>query len=194
MSNENLSETKGTHAESGSSAFASASAEVHIETPTEDNALEQLQADVEKFRDLALRTQADFENFRKRSVRDKEDAIKSANSALLERLIPVLDNFEFGLQAARAEGSKGVVIGFEMVSKQLQDFLTNSGVEVVDAEGKVFDPNLHDALGQEASATVPEGHVVRQIRKGYKLKDRLIRPANVFVSKGPEAAEASAAE
>ncbi len=192
MSNENLDENK---QESPAAAVATATEEPISEIKPVENPLEVLQADVNRFKDLAMRTQADFENYRKRAVRDKEDAIKSANSSLLERLIPVLDNFEFGLMAARAEGSKGVVIGFEMVSKQLQEFLANSGVEVIDAEGKLFDPNLHDALGEEFSETVPESHVVRQIRKGYKLKDRLIRPANVFVSKGkPPAAEAAASE
>jgi molecular chaperone GrpE len=158
------------------------------DSETLGNALEQqLQQDVERFRDLALRTQADFENYRRRAAREKEDAIKFANAGLLERLIPVLDNFDLGLQAARAEGSKGVVIGFEMVSKQLQDFLSSSGVETIEAEGKAFDPNLHEALANEESDTVPEGQVIRQLRKGYKLKDRLIRPANVVVSKGKAA-------
>jgi len=156
-----------------------------------DQTLQALQADVERFRDLALRTQADFENYRKRAARDREDAVKSAVAAVLERLLPVVDNFELGLQHARSEGSQGVVVGFEMVGKQLQDFLANSGVEVIEAEGKPFDHNLHEAFGKEASDTVPEGHVVRQLRKGYKLKDRLIRPANVFVSSGPAQEEAS---
>lgn len=149
--------------------------------------LDQLQADVDRFRDLAMRTQADFENFRKRNARDKEDSIKAANANLLERLLPVIDNFELGLQAAQAEGSKAVVVGFEMVARQLQDFLANSGVEVIDATGQPFDHNSHDALGQEESDTIPEGSVTRQLRKGYRLKGRLIRPANVFVSKGKSA-------
>lgn len=150
----------------------------------EENDFEQIQTDMERFRDLAMRTQADFENYRKRSIREKEEAIKYANAALVERLIPLLDNFELGLQAARAEGSQAVLIGFEMVAKQFQEFLTSSGVEAVEAEGQPFDPNLHEAVGNEASDTVPEGVVIRQLRKGYKLRDRLIRPANVFVSKG----------
>ena len=154
-----------------------------ISTP-EENPFEQLQSDMERFRDLALRTQADFENYRKRAIREKEDAIKYANAALIERLIPVIDNFEFGIQAARAEGSQAVLVGLEMVAKQFQEFLTSVGVETVDAEGKAFDPNLHEAVGHEASDTVPEGAVIRQLRKGYKLRDRLVRPANVFVSKG----------
>jgi len=148
----------------------------HLETAPEENPLEALQADMERFRDLALRTQADFENYRKRAIRDKEDAIKYANASLMERLIPVIDNFEFGSQA--------VLVGLEMVAKQFQEFLTSVGVETVEAEGKPFDPNLHEAVGHEASDIVPEGAVVRQLRKGYKLRDRLLRPANVFVSKG----------
>lgn len=147
--------------------------------------LETMQAELDRFRDLAARSAADFENYRKRVAREREDALKANTSALLSRLLPVLDNFELGLQAARNEGSEGVVIGFEIVSRQLADFMAGSGVEVIDAVGQPFDPNLHDALGQEASDTVPEGEVIRQTRKGYKLKDRLIRPANVFVSKGP---------
>lgn len=150
----------------------------------EENPFDQLQADMERFRDLAMRTQADFENYRKRALRDKEEAIKYANASLIERLIPVLDNFEFGIQAARNEGSQAVLVGLEMVAKQFQEFLASVGVEPVEAEGKAFDPNLHEAVGNEASDTVPEGDVVRQLRKGYKLRDRLIRPANVFVSKG----------
>lgn len=162
---------------------------------TEANAaepLEALQADVERFRDLALRTQADFENYRKRSAREKDDAIKAATASIIERVLPVLDNFEFGLQAARAEGSQAVVVGFEMIYKQLNDFIADSGIEVIEAEGKPFDHNLHEALKQEASETVPEGHVIAQLRKGYKYRDRLIRAANVIVSKGPEAGSPNA--
>lgn len=155
-------------------------------------ATEAVQADLDRFRDLALRTQADFENYRKRAVREREDAIKSATATLIERLLPVLDNFEFGLQAARNEGSQAVVVGFEMISRQLADFITESGVEVIDAEGQPFDHNLHDAIKQEASDTVPEGHVLRQLRRGYKYKDRLIRAANVVVSKGADGAEGAA--
>lgn len=150
----------------------------------EESTVEKLQAEVARYKDIALRTQADFDNYRKRAAREREDAIKSSNVAMVARLLPVIDNFELGLQHARSEGSEAVVVGFEMVGRQLQDFMANSGVEVIDAEGQAFDHNLHDALGQEESDTVPEGHVVRQIRKGYKMKDRLIRAANVFVSKG----------
>jgi molecular chaperone GrpE len=151
---------------------------------TEESALAKVQADLDRFKDLALRSEADLQNFRKRAAREKEDAMKYANASLFERLIPILDNFEMGLTAARAEKNSAILAGLDMVSKQFQDFLTDSGVQTVAAEGQPFDPNVHEALSQEASSTVPEGHVIRQLRKGYKLKDRLLRPANVIVSKG----------
>ncbi len=161
--------------------------ELNEATQSEESLLEKMQADLERFRDLALRSQADFENFRKRAAREKEDAVKYSNSSLLERLIPILDNFELGLSAARASGENSpILLGMDMVSKQLVDFLSQSGVEPVVAEGAKFDPNLHEAVAQEASASIPEGHVVRQLRRGYKLKDRLLRPATVVISKGDE--------
>ncbi len=152
---------------------------------TEGNGLEMLQADLDRFKDLALRSQADLENFRKRAAREKEDGIRYANASLLEQLIPILDNFELGLSAARRESAESPILaGMQMVLRQLQDFLSSNGVQVLDAEGEQFNPNVHEALSQEASESVPEGHIIRQLRRGYKLRDRLIRPANVVVSKG----------
>lgn len=148
--------------------------------------LDAIQKDFEKFRDLYIRSQADLDNYRKRAAREREDATRYANASLLERLLPVLDNFELGLEAARSGGGADAILqGMSMVQKQLQDFLADSGVQPIDALGAEFDPNVHDALGQEPSADVPEGVVTRQVRKGYKLKDRLLRPAAVMVSKGP---------
>jgi len=147
----------------------------------DEGSFNQLQADLERFKDLALRSQADFDNFRKRSAREKEEAVKYANGSLLERLIPIIDNFELGL--AHAENSP-LLAGMSMVARQLNDFLAESGVTPIDATGQTFDPNLHEAIAQEHNAEVPEGKVIRQVRKGFKLKDRLLRPANVIVSKG----------
>lgn len=153
--------------------------------PSEENLLTQLQTDLDRFRDLALRSQADFENFRKRSIREKEDAVKFANASFLERLIPICDNFELGLNAARGSAeSSAILAGMDMVSKQLTDFLQSSGVEAVNAEGQPFDPNVHEAVAQEASDIVPENVVIRQLRRGYKMRERLIRPSTVVVSKG----------
>ena len=152
---------------------------------TEDDG-ENLQADLDRFRDLALRSQADFENYKKRAAREKDDAIKYANSSLLERLVPILDNFELGLSAARGEGETSPVFsGMSMILKQLNDFLIESGAQPIEAEGKRFDPNLHEAIAREPSDDIPEGTVLRQTRRGYRLKDRLLRPSSVVVSSGP---------
>jgi molecular chaperone GrpE len=147
-----------------------------------------LEQEVLRYRDLALRAQADLDNYRKRMVREKEESVRYANSSLLERLLPVLDSFELGLQAARkAPGAEALVQGFNMVEKQLQDFLRESGVDAIQGEGSPFDPNLHEAVSHQPHHEIPEGHVSQQIRRGYKLRDRLLRPATVIVSKGPPA-------
>lgn len=154
-----------------------------------DDGTAGLQADLDRFRDLALRSQADFDNFKKRAAREKEDAIKFANSSLLERLVAIIDNFELGLSAARGEGEKSPIYsGMSMVLKQLTDFLADNGLQPIDAEGAQFDPNLHEAIAHEPSAKVAEGKVIRQTRRGYRLKDRLLRPSSVVVSSGPAAA------
>ncbi len=143
-----------------------------------------LQADLDRFRDLALRSQADFENYKKRCAREKEDAIKYANSSLLERLVAIVDNFELGLEAARGEGGQSSIYsGMSLVLKQLNDFLAENGLQPIEAEGKPFDPNLHQAIAHEPSK-VPEGTVIRQTRRGYRFKDRLLRPSSVVVSSG----------
>jgi molecular chaperone GrpE len=163
------------------------------QTENPEDQLTQLKAELSKYKDVALRSVADLDNYRKRMAREKDDAIRYANSNFLERLIPILDNFELGLQAAKTGGSQSAVQdGMVMVFKQLQDFLASCGVETIDATGQHFDPNVHEAIAQEQNAEIAEGFVVRQLRKGYRLKDRLIRPANVVVSKGAPVGENSA--
>ena len=137
-----------------------------------------------------LRTTADFDNFKKRAAREKTDAIKYATEGLIGKVIPVLDNFEMALAAAQnssADGLKSLQDGVAMIHSQLKNALTDSGLEEVDSAGKVFDPNLHEAVSQQESADVPEGHVLLQLRKGYKLRERLLRPATVIVAKKVEA-------
>ena len=143
-----------------------------------------LQADLDRFRDLALRSQADFENYKKRAAREKEDAIKYANSSLLQRLVSILDNFELGLEAAKTENEESPIYsGMVLVQKQLNDLLEENGLQSIEAEGQKFDPNLHEAIAHEPSDT-PEETVIRQARRGYRFKDRLLRPARVVVSSG----------
>ena len=150
-----------------------------------DDAMAGLQADLDRFRDLALRSQADFDNYKKRAAREKEDAMKYANSSLLQRLVSILDNFELGLAAAKTEGTQSPIYsGMILVQKQLNDLLEENGLQAIEAEGKKFDPNLHEAIAHEASDR-PEETVIRQARRGYRFKDRLLRPARVVVSSGP---------
>jgi molecular chaperone GrpE len=145
-----------------------------------------LQTDLDRFRDLALRSQADFDNYKKRSAREKEEAIKYANKSLLERLVGIIDNFELGLAAAKEQGADSPIYsGMVLVQKQLNDLLAENGLQPVEAEGKIFDPNLHEAISHEPSNEYPEGIVVRQARRGYRFKDRLLRPAKVVVASGP---------
>ncbi len=143
-----------------------------------------LQAEVERYRDQALRSAADLENYRKRMIREKEEAIRFANTGLLEKLLPIMDNFELGLDAARGdEAAKGIVDGFAMVHRQIGDFLVASGLQPIDAVGQPFDPKLHEALGHETDTAQADGIVLRQLRRGFRLADRLIRPSSVIVNK-----------
>src|SRR5947209_10698833 len=145
-----------------------------------------IQADLDRFRDLAMRSQADFENYKKRCAREKDDAIKYANKSFLEKLVPIVDHFELGLEAARGEGEKSPIYsGMSLVLKQLQDFLRENGLEPIEAVGQKFDPNLHEAIAHQPSAEVSEEHVISQTRRGYRYKDRLLRPSTVIVSSGP---------
>ena len=151
-----------------------------------DDPVTGLQADLDRFRDLAMRTQADFENYKKRCAREKEEATKYANTSLLEKLVSIVDHFELGLEAARGESEKSPIYsGMSLVLKQLQDLLAENGLQPIEAVGKKFDPNLHEAIAHEPSDEVPEGIVIRQTRRGYRFKDRLLRPSAVVVSSGP---------
>lgn len=141
---------------------------------------EQLEAEVTKWKELSLRTAAEMDNLRKRTAREREDAIRYANQRLLEDLLPVIDNFEMGMLAAAQDTKSMIYIGMDMVRKQLNEFLDNQGVTEIPTEGQ-FDPNLHDAVSQEASDQ-PEGTIIRTSRRGFKLRDRLLRPASVVVS------------
>lgn len=136
--------------------------------------------------DRLLRLQADFENYRKRMDREKKDWIAFANEKLVLELLPVLDHFELGLANSVKDGAAAAFTeGFQLVCNQLRAALEKTGVQVIDAEDAAFDPHLHEAITQLPSDDVPEGHVVAQTRRGYKLGDKLLRAAQVVVSSGP---------
>ena len=139
--------------------------------------------------DRLLRTTADFDNFKKRAARERTEAAQNASQALIQKLLPILDGIDMAQTAAQsAEGDKLAALqtGVSMIQTQLKSFISEAGVEEVDATGKAFDPTVHEAISQQESAEVPEGRVLLQLRKGYKLRDRLLRPATVIVAKAPE--------
>lgn len=145
-----------------------------------------LEDELMKWRDTAMRTAAEYDNYRKRMLKEKEECAKFANQRLLEELLPVIDNFEMGMAAASADTGSMIYIGMNMVKKQLDEFLASNGVTPVEpVVGSMFDHATEEALQREPSDQ-PEGTVLRVIRKGYKLKDRLLRPANVVVAQTPE--------
>ncbi len=135
-----------------------------------------------------LRTTADFDNFKKRAAREKTEAVQYANLGLLQKLLPVLDNFEMALTAVESvkdDKLASLKSGVTMIQQQLKSALLETGLEEIDATGKVFDPTLHEAVAQQESSEVKDGNVLQQIRKGYRLKERLLRPAAVVVAKAP---------
>jgi molecular chaperone GrpE len=164
--------------------------ETHTATPEELAELRERAARADENWDRLLRQTADFENFKKRTARERQEAVKFANEALLQKLLPVLDNFEMALAAAAtapAEGVKSLQDGVTMILQQLRQTLIEAGLEEIDALGKPFDPNFHEAVSQQESADVPEGQVIQQLRRGYRLRERLLRPASVIVAKSPAA-------
>ena len=161
-------------------------------TPEQVDELKARAAKAEEHWQRLLRTAADFENFKKRATREKQEAVKYANEALIQRLLPVLDNFDMALAATQSGQTSGpsdtvqtLQTGVSMILQQLKATLIEAGLEEVDATNKPFDPNLHEAISQQETSETPEGHVVQQLRKGYKLRDRLLRPASVVVAKQP---------
>lgn len=138
--------------------------------------------------DKYVRAVADFDNYKKRAARERTEAVKYANEGLIEKLLPIVDNFEAALSAAGSSQGGSVDslrTGIQMIFTQMKSFLSEAGVEEIDAMNKQFDPNLHEAVSQQAVEDVPEGQVVQQMRKGYRYRDRLIRPAMVVVAKKP---------
>src|SRR5438132_5552902 len=159
-------------------------------TPQQIEELTQKAAKADEHWDRLLRTTADLENFKKRAARERQEAIKFANASLLEKLIPALDNLDMALAAANNAEShslESLKTGLAMIYNQLKSALAETGFEEIDATNQPFDPNLHEAVSHQDSAELPEGQVLQQLRKGYKLRERLIRPASVVVARKPAA-------
>ncbi len=151
--------------------------------------LASAQNELKEAQDRVLRVSAEFENYKKRSAREMAAHRKYANETLIKALLPVVDNLELAIQSARENGhaEDGLLEGIEMTRKEILKVFEKFGVTPVEAEGKPFDPSIHEAAMQEASDTHPENTVIREFQKGYRIEERLLRPAMVVVSKGEEA-------
>jgi molecular chaperone GrpE len=148
----------------------------------------QALADVEELKKDNLRVLADSENFKKRLLREKEEYFKFATSAILEEIIPVMDNLDLALAHGRqAEVCKDLVTGVEMTMNIFLGTMKKHGLEQIAAVDVPFDPARHEALGQVERDDVDENTVCQMLQKGYLLKDRLLRPAKVMVSRKAEA-------
>jgi molecular chaperone GrpE len=145
--------------------------------------IQELEAKLEEAENRILRLQADFENFRRRTRLDREAAEKYRAQSLVTDILPVLDNFERALKVeADDEKSKSILQGMEMIYRQLLDALKKEGVEAIECVGMQFDPHLHHAVMQVEDSEFESNIVVEELQKGYKLKDRVIRPSMVKVS------------
>ena len=175
-----------------------ADAEGASENQTEEKAAEQqaepaaapdpteiLKQQLADANDRNLRLMAEFENFRRRNAKEQLELIETANGKLLEKLSEVQDNFERAFASEnKAQDLEAFEKGMQMIYNQFAKILTDAGLEQIDPTGAEFDPNMHEALMQQPSETVPEGHVVTVFQKGYKLKNKILKTAKVIVSSG----------
>lgn len=145
--------------------------------------LENLKSEVELYKDRIARLQAEFENYKKRVEREKAGLIQYGVQDLAMEILPVIDNFERALEVEETEDFKGFYEGVEMIKNQLLASLEKEGVKEIEALEKPFDPNYHNAVSQIDSESHDEGIVVEVYQKGYQLKDKVIRPSMVVVSK-----------
>ena len=171
-------------------AAAEPAAEQAAEAPAQDapeapSAEEVLKQQLAEANDRNLRLMAEFDNFRRRSAKEQLELIETANGKLLEKLSEVQDNFERAFASEnKAKDLEAFEKGMQMIYNQFAKILTDAGIEQIDPTGAEFDPNCHEALMQQPSETVPEGHVVTVFQKGYKLKNKILKTAKVIVSSG----------
>ncbi|WP_173474085.1 nucleotide exchange factor GrpE [Fibrobacter succinogenes] len=169
----------------GQNAEAPKSEEKAEEQPAAPSAEEVLKQQLAEANDRTLRLMAEFDNFRRRSAKEQLELIETANGKLLEKLSEVQDNFERAFASEnKAKDLEAFEKGMQMIYNQFSKVLTDAGLEQIDPTGKEFDPNLHEALMQQPSETIPEGHVVTVFQKGYKLKNKILKTAKVIVSSG----------
>ena len=169
-------------AEQPADAASEQPADASASSATETAALKAALADAN---DRNLRLMAEFDNYRRRTAKEQLELIETANGKLLEKLSEVQDNFERAFASEnKAQDLEAFEKGMQMIYNQFAKILTDAGLEQIDPTGAEFDPNMHEALMQQPSETVPEGHVVTVFQKGYKLKNKILKTAKVVVSSG----------
>jgi molecular chaperone GrpE len=150
-----------------------------------DSELQKVRAERDTLLDRLARLQAEFENARKRAVREQQDYREYAVSDTVKSLLPILDSFERALQVSGNNGND-LRSGVELIYKQLQDALVKLGLRQIPAKGEPFDPHLHEAIEMVDTDEVEDHHVLDELQRGYKLKERLLRPAMVRVARNPK--------
>lgn len=184
-SDENSNENSDSPGLQGADGAGPAVAGDPAEAPSE---LALITAERDKLKDQLLRTMADFDNFRKRARRDAEDSLRRGREDSLRDVLPIVDNLERAVEASRgATDVAAVISGIEMVLRSFDDVAARMGVTRVEAAGERFDPTLHDAIQQVESADHPPGTVLTVVVSGYRIGERLLRPAMVVVAKAPSA-------
>ena len=151
-----------------------------------DKSASKLEAEIAELKDKNLRLYAEFDNFRRRTAKESFEMMVTANAKLIEKLTEVLDNFNRAFDPQNKATAEDFEKGMKLIFGRFKDLLDAEGLEEIDPAGAVFDPNLHEALLQQVSDTVPENHVIQTISKGYKLKTKILKHAKVIVSKGKE--------
>jgi molecular chaperone GrpE len=175
-------------AEAGKGSETGASA---AEEETAEPSIEQLQTEVEQWKDKFLRAKADYRNFSKRSEKERNESMRFANADFARSLLTILDDFERTFDASEStESAESVAKGLRIIYDHFLKLLRDRGVEPIEAEAKVFDPFEHEAVGQESSDECPAGTVMKVQQRGYRMHERVLRPARVVVSSGPAGSEA----
>ncbi len=147
--------------------------------------LKETEEEAQKNHDLYMRAYAEMENVKKRGIKEKEELRKYANESLIKEILPVIDNLQKAISHAQNDKNPtGLIEGLELTLGGLITTLEKAGLKEVEAEGKPFDPNFHEAISQQGDDKVAPGHVITEIQKGYLLNGRLIRPSMVVVSQG----------
>lgn len=191
MSSSESTDTLNTQSNAAAPAGASASAstnapEAGVPKTGDADALATAKKEAADNYNRYLRAVADLENFRRRTVREKDELRQFAASAVLEDLLPVIDNLGFALNAAQQPGAevKNLASGVEMVLAKLKSSLANHGLKEINPVGQPFDANQHESLSAQPSKEIAEGNVITVVRTGFSLNGRLLRPASVVVSSG----------